>query len=163
MSESGSRKVMRDIDDIMGEVREGNVLTGGKRKSKGKKASKKTKKTSIKQLKRQTGGKWKSSSKKQSTKKRSTKKQRGGANAFMTMMLSLKKTLKAKLGENSKIKDGPAMSKQVSAYIKSNGSDEKKALESILKDLSSGKLEKEFVKINDEMKKKREAKKAAKS
>ena len=72
-------------------------------------------------------------------------------------MLSIKKELKNK---HSSLKDGPAMSKFVSNYIKENDGDAKKTTNEILK-LSLSDIENKLEKINKEIAEKRASKKSA--
>ena len=134
------------------------TFTGGAKKSSRKGSKKSSKRGSKKGSKK--GSMKRSSSKKSSKKgsKKGSRKQKRGLNPFMAKMFAIKKELKSKY---SSLKDGPAMSKFVSMYIKDNNGDEQNALRDILK-LGASDIEKKLEKINRDISDKRTAKKNSK-
>ncbi len=121
-----------------------SAMAGGAKSKKSKKSSRKHKESKKSSRKGSKHGS-----------KHGSRKQSREMPTFMKNMLEIKKELKSKY---SSLKDGPAMSKLVSTYMKDNNGDIKKALESLLsKSLSD--LESGLDKINKEIAEKRASKK----
>ncbi len=145
---------------------------GAKKKSKkhSKKASKKhskkaSKKHSKKHSKKEQDGGAKKHSKKASKKaskkgsKKHSKKMSREMNPFMKNVMEIKAVIKK---DDSNVKDGPALSSVVSAYLKSGGNVDK-AVELYHKEKKSGDFKKKINESLDRMAKKRAEKKAAKA
>jgi hypothetical protein len=155
------------------------IQLGGKRAKKA--GSKKVKKTASKKVAKKGS---KKSSKKMSSKsvksgskktmqhkiskaKTMSRKMSGGsdkpkrkANTFMLTLMAVKKHIKK---HNTEIKDGPVLSKVVSAYLKEADRNEKKAIEIYEKEHKNGSFMKDYNKAAKEMADKRKMKNASKS
>jgi hypothetical protein len=137
---------------------------GKKSASKGKKTASKSKKASSKKAKTASRPKAKkaakadSKTKKGSKGKKGSKRQSGGMPKFMEDLLKIKAHVK----KDSSIKDGPALSKVISAYLKTAGSVDK-AIDLFDEKKKSGAFKKAYDEANQQMAEKRAAKKAAKN
>jgi len=163
-----------DGDDDDDEV-EFNSLVGGAKKrgkksaSKSKKTASKGKKASSKKTKKASRPKAKKASSKKAAKadtktkkgskgKKGGKRQSGGMPKFMEDLLKIKAHVK----KDSSIKDGPALSKVISAYLKTAGSVDK-AIDLFDEKKKSGAFKKAYDEANQQMAEKRAAKKASKN
>lgn len=160
-----------DDDDDMGfeSLVGGAKKRGKKAASKGKKTASKSKKASSKKNKKASRPKTKKASSKKAAKadsktkkgskgKKGSKRQSGGMPKFMEDLLKIKAHVK----KDSSIKDGPALSKVISAYLKTAGSVDK-AIDLFDEKKKSGAFKKAYDEANQQMAEKRAAKKAAKN
>jgi len=157
-SKKSSRKQKGgNLEELLGD----DGQQGGKKRRSSKKPSKKS---SKKQRGgscgvEQDGGKKKRSSKKPSKKssRKSSRKQSGGMPKFMEDLMAIKKEIKS---DNSDLKDGPAMSKVASEFLKKAGS-VKGAVDLYMDDKKG--FEKKLEAAKKAMEEKRAAKKASKA
>ena len=130
---------------------------GGAKKYKSKSKSKSKAKVAKKS---KSKSKSKAKVAKKSKSKSKGKKVKREPNMFIKTLMEVKKHVK-KMDLPEDVKDGPAMSKVVSAVMKAKDMDAKKSVEHIKDNFS--KFLNDYKKTQHEMQKKREAKKAAKS
>lgn len=172
--------VLRDINALLSEIRRNvntglqngggdddgkemenfdSLVGGGKKKRRSSKAKKSGSKSKKASRAKKSGSKKSSKSKKASSKKgkRGSKRQSGGMPAFMENLLKIKAHVK----KDSSIKDGPALSKVISSYLKEAGSVDK-AIALFDEKKKSGAFKKAYDDANRQIAEKRAAKKASK-
>jgi hypothetical protein len=163
-AQAGGNDGDNDDLDVFESLVGGAKKRGKKSASKGKKTASKSKKASSKKAKTASRPKAKkaakadSKTKKGSKGKKGSKRQSGGMPKFMEDLLKIKAHVK----KDSSIKDGPALSKVISAYLKTAGSVDK-AIDLFDEKKKSGAFKKAYDEANQQMAEKRAAKKAAKN
>lgn len=151
-----SRKGSKKASKKGSRKQKGGDLEGGAKRRGSRKASKTSKKVSKKVSKKAS----KQGSKKGSRRQRGgevAEKKKRGMNPFMANMMAVKAHVKK---DDSSVKDGAALSKVVSAMLKSAGS-VNGAIELYKKQKASGEFMKNYNRANEEIAAKRASKKSA--